>query len=233
MAASERVDLRFTLITAGVLLALLVGIWGWQRLARPEKVLIDEALQMPRWPASRQSGHPDDFEDNFEDEEEADEAAEERALAIRFTPELHIDGPTTLHIELEREPVEGWVGLAVALIHRQSGEVRELALSSVYRRGPEGRPKGDLRVDALVDRVEDGGWVARLEPAWEPLADPLPGRQSASAAPVEPPAVRVRITQGRRTPWQLWLAAGLVLLPAVVQIGRRLWYTRRSKTGRE
>ena len=216
MAESDhRPDLRFTLITAAVLLALLAGVWAWLEVARPEETLWEGELTLPRVPESWRS--------------EEDEAAEDRVADVRFTPELSVDGPTTLTLELEREPVEGWVGVAVALIHHDSGEVRQLALSSTYQRDVSTEGHGELSVDALVDQVQSGGWVVRLDPSWEPLAEPRPGREDAVDDLPEPPWVGLRVTQGRKSPWHLWLAVALILLPAVVQIGRRVWYTRRSK----
>ncbi|MBW3591249.1 MAG: aminotransferase class III-fold pyridoxal phosphate-dependent enzyme, partial [Actinobacteria bacterium] len=74
----------------------------------------------------------------------------------------------------------------------------------------------------VVDEVQSGTWVARLEPVWEP-GDPR--------APAPPPAATLRIRQERRSPVHLIVAAVLVALPALVQIGRYVWYTRRANRG--
>ncbi len=176
---------------------------------RPEKVLIDGPLAMPAEPAS--------------------ETAED-ASGVRFTPDFAVDGPTTLVVELERDAVAGFVGVGVALVHRSSGDVRQLALGTEWMPGAEGASRGSLRASARIDRVEGGTWLARLEPAWEPARAPLPARETGAEVPAAPSAT-IRIRQERRSPVHFWVAAGLIALPALVQIGRRLWYTRRHGGG--
>ena len=185
--------LTFHLITACVLLAALGVLYAVLERSRPEKTLAEGSL--PLYVPG------------------ADHGDEALAAAIRFTPELEVDGPTTLVVELEREAAEGWAGVAVALLHRESGEVRTLDLGS-----PQAGDRRELRARARVDEVRGGTWIARLEPVWEPgdRDDPAPA-----------PRATLRIRQERRSPVHLLVAALLVVLPALVQIGRRVWYTRR------
>lgn len=136
---------------------------------------------------------------------------------IRFTPDLNVEGPTTLTVALEREPRAGFAGVGVSLLHRESGEVRQLVLASNWVPTRAGAHQGSLSAVARVDEVASGTWIARLEPGWEPL----------EGETAEPPAATIRIRQEPRSPMHFWVAAGLVVLPALVQIGRYVWYTRR------
>ena len=199
--SAPQIRLTFHIVTAGVLLAALVALHAGFELTRPAKVLTEGALALPPRPAS--DGTAD---------------VEELARGVFFTPELAVDGPTTLVIELERGAMEGWVGAQVSLLHRDSGEVRQLSLGSSFVRGPDGRATGALSSRARVGEVESGTWIARLEPAWEPI-DPA----------AEAPHAMLRIRQERRSPVHFWGAAGLVVAPALVQVARRVWYTRRAK----
>lgn len=139
-----------------------------------------------------------------------------------FTPELEVDGPTTLVLELERAPAAGFAGVGVSLLRRETGEVHQLALASPWVEPRGGAHGGSLTTSARVDEVGSGTWIARLEPGWEPME----GERA------EPPAATFRIRQEPRSPLHFWLAAGLVTLPALVQIGRYVWYTRRRKAPR-
>lgn len=219
-AAPAPPALKFHLATAAVLLAALVAAHAVFELSRPEKILVEGPLEMPAHPASVPP--PEDAPDG----------------AVRFTPEIDIDGPTTVVFELERSAMEGWVGVGIALVHRTSGAVRRLALGTDWIRPIGGDPSGSLHASARVDRVSSGSYVVRLEPAWEPARPPLPGRAEEPGDMPDPPAATIRIRQERRSPLNFWVAAALVVLPALVQIGRRLWYTRRHgaemrRTGRE
>src|SRR5690606_35628140 len=107
---------------------------------------------------------------------------------VRFTPDFEVDGPTTLVIELEREAMEGWVGVGIALVHRSSGEVRQLALGTEWRPDAEGAARGSLEASARIDQVGGGTWFARLEPGWEPARTPLPGRETGAEVPSAPGA---------------------------------------------
>lgn len=217
-------SLRFHLITAGVLLGALAVLYGVFELSRPEKILIEGPLEMPSRPSSAESEAGDA------------EVSARAAEAVRFTPELEIDGPTTLVFEMTREATDGWVGVAIALVNRDSAEVRQLALGTEWMPSAEAgsgvaeeRGSGSLEARARVDEVESGRYVVRLAPAWEPVRQPLPGPSEAEADATRAPRATIRIRQERRSPLHFWLAAALVTLPAVVQFGRWLWYTRRRR----
>lgn len=209
--------LRFHLVTAGALLAALTVLYAVFELSRPERVLVEGPLEMPSQPSSAESAAGDA------------EVSTRAAEAVRFTPELEIDGPTTLVFEMTREATDGWVGVDIALVNRDSAEVRQLALGTEWLTSAEAEARGSLEARARVDEVESGHYVVRLAPAWEPVRRPLPGRAEGAPEESQPPRATIRIRQERRSPLHFWLAAGLVALPAVVQFGRWLWYTRRRR----
>ncbi len=189
---------------AGVLLVVLFAIAFALELGKETRVVVDGGLRLPALPASR-----------------AALAEEVSADAVQLTPAFDVEEPTTLELTLSRGAEEGWVGVDVALVEEESGELRQLGLATDVRGAVGKDPQEERTKTVLVDRVRPGHYVLRLAPSWEPLEEPEPGR--ADTPPPAPPAAHFRAVLGRRSYWALALAAGLILLPPLVSTGRRLW----------
>jgi hypothetical protein len=205
-AASARrgPTLRVTWAIAGALLALLLGVALAFELGEDREVLVDGPLALPPLPASHMAR---DDDEPIED-------------AVQTTPELALDGPTTLEIAISRSGSDAWLGVDVAVIELETLEVRELSLG--IERESVGTRLEDARATALVDRLDAGRYVIRLAPRWEPVALPLAGRADTDPASFTPPRAHLRVTSGARSHGALFLAAALILVPPLYASGRRL-----------
>ncbi len=135
--------------------------------------------------------------------------------------------PTTLELTLSRSADEGWVGVDIALIEEETGDMRQLGLATDVRGALGSDPESERTSTVLVDRVQPGHYVLRLSPSWEPLVEATAG-EGASASPT-PPTAHFRAVRGRRSHLGLALAAGALLLPPLVVTGRRLLRRRRPE----
>jgi hypothetical protein len=198
---------------AAALLVLLLVVGYFLELGKETRVVVDGPLRMPEHPASRAA---------LEDELSAE--------AIQLTPSFDVEEPTTLELTLSRSADEGWVGVDVALIEEETGEMRQLGLATDVRGAVGSDPEQERRSQVLVDRVQPGRYVLRLAPSWEPLEEPTPGE--ADDTPPVPPSVHFRAVEGRRSHWALSLATALILLPPLVVTGRRLFRRWRSRMTR-
>lgn len=199
-------SLRATWLAAGALLAVLFAVAFAFERGREQRVLVDGPLALPPMPASdmpRNSAEP------VED-------------AVQMTPELAIDGPTSLEIALTRDASDGSVGVDVALVNLDSLEMRELWLG-LDRVPPGGAPsEAATRATALLDRVQTGRYVLRLAPRWESPTPPHPLRARGDDAPPAPPRVHLRVSTGADSHLDLALAAALIVAWPVFLTGRRL-----------
>jgi hypothetical protein len=173
-------------------------------LGEDREVLVDGPLALPPLPASHMAR---DDDEPIED-------------AVLTTPELALDGPTTLEIAISRSGSDAWLGVDVAVIELETLEVRELSLG--IERESVGTRLEDARATALVDRLDAGRYVIRLAPRWEPVALPLAGRADTDPASFTPPRAHLRVTSGARSHGALFLAAALILVPPLYASGRRL-----------
>jgi len=207
------VSLRWTLGTASALLAALL-VLGLVFETGDEQVLVDGPLELPSEPAS----------------ERPISGRESTPGAVQITPEVEIDGPTTVEVTLTRGRKEGWVGVSCALVSRDTGDVRQFGVSTDWRDKPGGGSTGTLENSARIDQVEGGRYVIRLAPTWQPVEAPVaPGGEAAEPEAPEPPGARIRVVAGGRSPLTFSLAAGLILLPALVQIVRWAIHRRRAQ----
>lgn len=137
--------------------------------------------------------------------------------AIVYAPDFDLDRTSTLTVTLEPPDAEGDLSIGCALLEQATGEVRALTLGVSQRRDAGGALARSPAQVATIDRVAPGAYSMRFEPWF---------RGEASAAP--PPA-RVRVTAGGLRPLTFVLAAGIVVLPALISLGRwARWRLRRK-----
>jgi hypothetical protein len=128
---------------------------------------------------------------------------------VFYTPEITVDRPSRLTLELTREATTGWFVVTYALVDLDSGDVRE------------GVAEPGAREAIVLDRVAPGRYVVRLLAAWDPR-----GTVERVAAP---DTVGVRVSIGGRPAYELWVLATLLLLPALAGFVRAR--TRRPAGG--
>ena len=89
--------------------------------------------------------------------------------------------------------------------------MRQLALESEVTESPAGGARAGAEVRALVDQVPSGRHSFRFEAVFRPGVRGEPA-----------PEAEITVTAGRRSPTTFLVAAGLILLPPLVQLGSRL-----------
>ncbi|MEM9193850.1 MAG: hypothetical protein AAGF12_32040 [Myxococcota bacterium] len=199
------VPIRFVLGTAGVLLLALVAIAALTDLGRSEVVVYDAPLALPSDPMGTS-------------------ATTETPPPIVLSPPFELEGPTTLRVELHRSAEPGWVGATCALIEEETGNLYEFEIHTDHR--PPNHPQE--RTSALIDRLPTGRYILRIQPAWRPIADPLPGRATSPLPP--PPTASVQAVEGGGSPWAFLIAAILILAPAAFETARFFRFRHRRWT---
>ena len=130
-----------------------------------------------------------------------------------LTPELRIDGPTTVELSIQSSDERARVDLDATLIHLESQSARSLLVST----GSADGVHASTRATALIDRVQSGHYVLRIFPSWQPTL--------AASAAVDAPRVTLRLVAGASSHRALWMAALLLLLPPLWMSAQR-WRTR-------
>lgn len=180
---------------------------------RSAGLLLETPVAMPKEPSSSPHTRSDD-------------------ARVRFSEAFVLPRDGALHVELERSPMVGWVGVACALIDLDRGTVREFALDSdelpASAAGQSSRPHA-IRIGSLAA----GSYRLRIDPGWQPLEQPRPARAINPAAwPAAPRAV-VRVSRGFSLSWGLLLAALLIATPPLVGLWRWRQKGREAATSPE
>ena len=203
------IRLRPALLTAAGLLAVLAAVAALVDLGHTQRVVAETSLALP------DSANPVHDDPTF----------------VRYTPVFEVERPSTVHIELLREGRPGWVAVGCTLLSEDTGETRELVVQTSVLPGAG----GDVRAEARIDRVMPGSYSLRLAPMARELVAPAPVAATAVPTPAPPAAARpghpaqVRVTVGGRSPFPFILAAGLIVLPALVTLVRWARLRRSEK----
>jgi hypothetical protein len=153
------------------------------------------------------------------------ESAEPKANTT-FSPPFTVGrGPTTLRVELESPIDNGWVQVQSALIPEAGGEPRELPLVVEHYQGVsdgESWQEGDSASEGFFGGVPAGEYTLRFVASWQPHLEGGP-------APLTPPPVQLRVTQGARSPACCAGAFALIALPWLLSRLRYRVFEQRRK----
>ncbi len=131
--------------------------------------------------------------------ERALENEEGAATAVSFGDPFVLTRARALEVQVSRPSAPGWVGVLIGLVPQGDSEapVRDVTVELMAR---------ESRATEHFSQVEPATYRLRIE--------------GASEARHEGERVRLRVIAGRRSPWPLALAFGLVWLPALAGLRR-------------
>lgn len=197
-------QLTLPAITFALLAALFLLVAGIYELGSDTRVMAETGVDQPPSNASIAAG-----------------AARPEPV---FLPPFDIDrGPTTLKVELDTDISNGWVALSTSLLNETTGQLQELDLLAEHYSGftdGESWSEGDNHSEDYYGELMPGRYVLRVAPSW----DAWPESSLAT-----PPAIKLRVAVGERSPLCCCGAFVLLLLPLGLTLVRRLGFEQKRQ----